>query len=91
MENHPTLIGSKEENWKIETPKKSFLVIVLSMLYFWRGSFKQFNYYGYQTARWTVTFLEVPQDCVGLIFIKGKILAFVSLMCIIKQVVLGTI
>ena len=33
MKNLPTLVGSGEENQKIEALKKSFLVIALSMLY----------------------------------------------------------
>ena len=40
--------------------------------------FKQFNYYSYRAARWTVTFLEVPQDRIGLMFIRKEVIAFVG-------------
>ena len=33
MKNLLTLVGLKEENWKIKASRKSFLVIVLSTLY----------------------------------------------------------
>ena len=49
--------------------------------------FKQFNYCGYQVARWIVTFLEVPQDRVGFILTKREVTAFVSSTNTVERVI----
>ena len=78
MKNLPTLVGSGEENRKIEALRKSSLVITLSTLYPCKGRSSDSIIVSYQAV--TVTFLEVPRDRVGLMFTRREVTAFVGLM-----------
>ena len=86
MKNLLALVGSEEENRKIEALKKSSLVIALSTLYSYRGRSSDLIIVSYQAI--TVTFLEVLRDRVGLMFTRREVTAFVGSMRIAGRVVL---